>query len=240
MLGAVRTSSHARASAVRARLWVALPLLCGACGTGRAAPRAYDPPLPELVAKNQAAGDPYGGRFPYVDAVAGLPAEGPLLALLETDAGVIHCRLEPETAALTVATFVGLARGLRPYQETPGGPWVTAPFYDGLPWHRAVEGQFVQTGRQGTQENPGFVLQDEISPGAKFDRAGVMALANRGTPHSGAAQFFITSTALPPLNGAYAIFGSCDDHHVIRELERQVRDSSTPTPIIQRVTIRRG
>ncbi len=239
MLGAVRTSSHARASATRAPFWAALALLCSACGLGGSTPRAYDPPLPELVAKNGAAGDPYSGRFPYDEAIAGLPGEGPLLALIETDAGLIHCRLEPETAALTVATFVGLARGLRPFQETPGGPWVTAPFYDGLPWHRAVEGQFVQTGRRGPQESPGFVLQDEISPGAKFDRAGVMALANGGAPHSGAAQFFITSTALPSLNGAYAIFGGCDDHHVIRELERQVRDTRTPTPTILHVTIRR-
>ena len=222
-------------------IWVVLSLLCSACGLGRSSPRPYDPPLPELVAINSEAGDPYSGRFPYDEAVAGLPGEGPLLlALIETDAGLIHCRLEPETAALTVATFVGLARGLRPFQESPDGPWITAPFYDGLPWHRAVEGQFVQTGRRGPHESPGFVLQDEISPGAQFDRAGVMALANRGTPHSGAAQFFITSTALPSLNGAYAIFGSCDDHHIIRELERQVGDPRTPTPTVQRVTIRRG
>jgi len=196
--------------------------------------------MPELVARNQAAGDPYAGRFPYDEAVAGLPGDGPLRVLIDTDSGAIHCRLEPETAALTVATFVGLARGLRPFQEAEGGPWIKAPFYDGLPWHRAVEGQFVQTGRRGDRENPGFDLQDEISPGAKFDRAGVMALANSGAPHSGAAQFFITSDELVHLNGAYAIFGRCEDHHVIRELERRARDTDGPPPRITTVTVSRG
>ena len=105
--------------------------LLGACA-GSHAPRDYDPPIPGLVAENEAAGDPYGGRFPYEEAIADLPGEGPLMAQLETDAGVIHCRLEPETAALTVATFVGLARGLRPFQEEEGGPWITAPYYDEL------------------------------------------------------------------------------------------------------------
>ncbi|MEZ4385563.1 MAG: peptidylprolyl isomerase [Nannocystaceae bacterium] len=214
-------------------------LLASACA-GASAPRAYDPPIPELVAENDAHGDPYGGRFPYEEAVAGLEGEGPLRAVIETDAGTIRCRLEPETAALTVATFVGLARGLRPFQEVEGGPWTTAPYYDGLTWHRAVEGQFVQGGRRGDRENPGFRLQDEISPGAKFDRAGVMAMANNGDPHSGAAQFFLTSNELPHLNGEYAIFGRCEDHHVIRELERRARDTKSAPPTIDRITISRG
>lgn len=234
MLAAVRTSSLA------ARAGAALPaLLLSACA-GASAPRAYDPPIPELVAENEAAGDPYGGRFPYEEAIAGLEGEGPLRAVIETDVGTVRCRLEPETAALTVATFVGLARGLRPFQEVEGGPWITAPYYDGLTWHRATEGQFVQGGRRGDRENPGFRLQDEISPGAKFDRAGVMALANNGSPNSGAAQFFITSNELPHLNGEYAIFGRCEDHHVIRELERRAHDKGSPAPTIERITISRG
>ena len=249
MLAAVRTPSHARTrqgargghvcslGTLPCRLPLLVSLLGACAGTG--GPRDYDPPIPGLVAENEEAGDPYGGRFPYDEAMANLQGEGPLQARIETDAGVIRCRLEPETAALTVANFVGLARGLRPFQEEEGGPWVTAPYYDGLPWHRAIEGQFVQTGRRGSRENPGFDLQDEISPGAKFDRAGVMALANNGSPHSGAAQFFITSDELTHLNGAYAIFGRCEDHHVIRELERRARDKSTPAPTIQTVTIHR-
>ncbi|MCB9706649.1 MAG: peptidylprolyl isomerase [Myxococcales bacterium] len=222
----------------RAPLRVALlALTLGACVSG-GEPRAFDPPIPELVAANEANGDPYGGRFPYEEAIAGLEGEGSLRAVIETDVGTIHCRLEPETAPITVATFVGLARGLRPFQEEEGGPWVTAPFYDGLPWHRAVEGQFVQGGRRGSRENPGFQIQDEISPGAKFDRAGVMGLAHGPERHSGAAQFFLTSSELTSLNGEYTIFGRCEDHHVIRELERRVRGRGEP-PRIVHVTIER-
>ena len=227
MLAAVRTSGSA--------LLLVLTAGCAASG----GPRPFAPPIPALVAANEAAGDPYGGRFPFEEAVAGLPGDGPLLARLDTDAGLIRCRLEPDTAPIAVASFVGLARGLRPFQEMAGGPWTKAPFYDGLPWHRAIEGQFIQTGRRGDQENPGFQLQDEISPGAKFDRAGILALANSG-PQSGAAQFFITSAPLPHLNGAYTIFGACDDEHIVRELERQIRRRPSDPPRLRSVTITRG
>ncbi len=230
MLAAVRTSTRRSAAA--------LALFAGCASVG--APRPFPPPDPELVAANEAAGDPHGGRFSFEEAVAGLEGEGPLTATLETDAGAIRCRLEPDTAPIAVANFIGLARGLRPFQENTGDAWTRAPFYDGLPWHRAVEGQFVQTGRRGDQENPGFRLQDEISPGAKFDRAGILALANNGAPKSSAAQFFITSAPLPHLNGHYTIFGTCDPEHVIRELERRVKANPDAPPRLLKVTIARG
>ena len=214
----------------------------GAClftGCGLAAPRPFAPPVPGVVAANQQAGDPHAGRFPYADAVAGLP-EGPTLrALLDTEAGEIHCRLDPGSAPIAVASFVGLARGLRAFQASPGGPWQTAPFFDGLPFHRAEERQFVQTGRRG-QENAGFRLQDEMSSGHVFDRGGLMALANAGTPHSSSAQFFITTEPLTQLSGKHTVFGACDDEDVVRELERRVLASPEAPPKIRNVTVTRG
>lgn len=214
------------------------PLLClfAACHVG--APRPFAPPVPAVVADNQAAGDPYAGRFPYEDAVAGLP-EGPSLkAVIDTEVGAIHCRLDPSSAPIAVASFVGLARGLRPFQAAEGGPWERAPFFDGLTFHRAVEAQFVQTGRRGERETAGFHLQDEMSSGHTFDRAGLLALANNGAPHSSSAQFFITTEALPHLDGKHTIFGACDDEDVVREVERRILGAQPPK--IRSVTVTRG
>lgn len=219
--------------------WLALSALL-ACASG---PRPFPPPVPAVVAANQAAGDPYSGRFSMEEALAGLPADGPLHATLVTDVGEIRCRLDASSAPLAVATFIGLARGLRPFQAEPGGPWVKQPFYDGLPFHRAIAGQFVQTGRRGAHEDPGFALQDEMSSGHVFDRAGLLALANNGSPHSSAAQFFITTSTLASLDGAHTIFGACDDEDVVREVEKRTlsaTSSGSAPPVLQRVEIRRG
>lgn len=221
--------------------WLIAAVLAG-CQLGGA--RSFPPPEPALEAENRQAGDPHGGRFPLADALAGLPEGEHLEAVIDTDAGVILCALDLDVP-LVVANFVGLARGLRPFQSGPGGPWETAPFYDGLEFHRAVPDQFVQTGRRGESEDPGFHLQDEMSSGHVFDRGGLLALANTGEPHSGAAQFFITTGPLRHLDGKHTIFGTCDDEDVVRELERRIlADSAAPPqpaapPRLRTLTIRR-
>ncbi len=224
---------------VRTR-WICLAsLVVAACRPG--GPRPFAPPVPAVVAANQAAGDPHAGRFSYEEAVAGL-AEGPVLRVeIETDAGMIHCRLDPASAPIAVANFVGLARGLRAFQVAADGPWERGPFYDGVPFHRAEPGQFVQAGRRGERESPGFRLQDEMSIGHAFDRIGLLALANSGAPHSSAAQFFITTApSLGHLNGKHTIFGSCDDEDVVRELERRVLADPRAPPRIRVVRVTRG
>lgn len=217
---------------MRSPLRALLPLAFAACASG---PRPFPAPVPEVAAHNQAAGDPYAGRFPYEEAVAGLPPGERLMATLKTDAGEIHCRLDPSEAPIAVANFVGLARGLRPFQLEPGGPWQTAPYYDGVPFHRVIDGQFVQTGRRA--EGPGFVLQDEMSVGHMFDRPGLLALANTGAPHTSAAEFFITIAPAAQLKGKHTILGSCDSEDVVRELARRAL-AGTP-PLLQSVTITR-
>jgi peptidyl-prolyl cis-trans isomerase A (cyclophilin A) len=188
----------------------------------------FPPEDPLVRADNEMDGDPHLGRFPMEEALAGLGESGEVRARLKTSAGEINCRLLVSSAPLTVANFVGLARGLRPFQDE-GGEWVTAPFYDGLEWHRAISGQFVQTGRRGSFERPGFRIQDERSVGNAFDKAGILAMANDGTPHSAGTQFFVTSEALRDLDGGYTIFGRCQEAWVVRELERQVLDRQRPT-----------
>lgn len=220
-------------------MWRSIFLLLTACSAGLAPGQAATFPAadPELRAANEAMGDPYRGRFPYDEAVAGLGAQGELRAILVTDEGDVACTLQPDHAPLTVANFVGLARGLRPFRGADGA-WNKEPYYDGIPWHRAEDGQFVQTGRRGTLAEGGFFLQDEISVGDSFDRPGVLAMANQGTQGSGSVQFFVTTGAAPQLEGEHTIFGHCDGEAALRRLERRVLAGQQP--MLRRVEIRRG
>lgn len=213
--------------------WGPLPLACA----HQSGPPQLPPPVPELVAANEALGDPFAGRFPLERALAGLPEQGTLHARLVTDEGEIDCTLDLRHAPLSVASFVGLARGLRPFLAEDG-TWHTEPYYVDVPWHRAEEGQFVQTGRRGTLADGGFFVQDEIGYGDSFDRGGVLAMANHGTPHSGSVQFFVTTGPAPHLEGAHTIFGRCDGEAVVRRLERRVARGDAP-PRLQRVDITR-
>ena len=206
-----------------------------ACAGGELRVPALPAAVADLEESNRAGGDPYAGRFPVEEALDGLGEGRRLYAEIATDAGTIHCRLDTNVP-LTLANFVGLARGKRPFLG-PEGAWIRAPYYDGSPWHRAIEDQFVQTGRHGSLDGPGYALQDEMTSGHVFDRGGILAMANRGAAHTAGAQFFITTRALPELKGQYTIFGSCDDEHVVRELESKVIAGETPT--VQTVTISR-
>lgn len=207
-----------------------------ACDSG--APGSFPPEDPTLAAENQAAGDPYSGRFPFAEAVAGLPETGRLQAAIVTDEGVIHCRLHADVAPLSVANFVGLARGLRPFYDAAAKAWVTRPYYDGLTFHRAIERQFVQGGRlDAAGGTVGFRLQDERSIGSAFDKPGVLALANEGRANTSASEFFITTEVLRELDGRYTIIGHCSDPLIVRALEARVLAGEQP--LIETITITR-
>lgn len=201
---------------------------------------SFPPVVAELESANLEAGDPYGGRFPYEEAVAGLGAGQPI-AHLRTDSGELRCTLAFDTAPLAVANFIGLARGLRPFRDADSGEWLTGPYYEGLAWHRVEERQFVQTGLrtsgEGAGASIGFVLQDERSVGDAFVRPGVLALANDNRPHSSAAQFFVTTAELRALDGKYTIIGHCSGQPVVRELERRALLGGDDTPILETIEI---
>ncbi|HLT36369.1 MAG TPA: peptidylprolyl isomerase [Enhygromyxa sp.] len=212
-----------------------LTLILLACDPG--SPGSFPPEDPALAQDNERAGDPHRGRFPFAEAVAGLPESGPLHATIVTDEGEIHCRLFADVAPLSVANFVGLARGLRPFFDPATGAWTTRPYYDGLSFHRAIERQFVQGGRLDDSGSVGFRLQDEISIGSAFDKPGVLALANEGRANSGAAEFFISTAVLRELDGKYTIIGRCDDELIVRAIEARVLAGERP--VIETVTITR-
>ncbi len=165
----------------------------------------------QMRAYARAQGDPLGGTFTLAQALDGLPGRGALWVEMKTTQGNIHCRLFEEQTPLTVANFVGLARGLRPALDNAQAEWTTRPYYDGVPFHRVIPGFVIQggdptgTGRGST----GYVIPDEFVVGLLHADAGMLSMANRG-PGTGGGQFFVTLAPLPHLDGKHTVFGQCD------------------------------
>jgi peptidyl-prolyl cis-trans isomerase A (cyclophilin A) len=198
------------------------------------------PPQMKVAEVPVSPDDPLKGKFSLEDATKDLKGEGKLIATLETEFGDLSCELFEDKAPITVANFVGLARGLRPFKVD--GTWVTRPGYDGSTFHRIVKGFMIQGGDpkgNGTGE-PGYVIPDEIWPGSKHDERGLLCMANRG-PNTNGMQFFITDAAAPHLDRGYTIFGKCGPDKVMETLATQpVKGQSAVTPPkIKKVTIER-
>jgi peptidylprolyl isomerase len=116
--------------------------------------------------------------------------------ILETNRGTIELLLYPDRAPRTVENFLAL---------------VEKGYYDGIIFHRVIPGFMIQggdptgTGRGGSSIW-GKPFADEFHPGLRFDRPGLLAMANSG-PDSNGSQFFITVAATPWLNNRHTIFG---------------------------------
>lgn len=139
-------------------------------------------------------------------AAADLP-DG-LYAEIVTPRGTIVCELTFTRTPVTVTSFVGLAEGTL-------GPAPRKPFFDGLKFHRVVPDFVIQGGDpDGTGKGgPGYTIPDEVQPGLRHDRAGVLSMANNG-PDTNGSQFFITLRESNRLNYLHTVFG-----HVVRGLE---------------------
>ena len=116
-----------------------------------------------------------------------------LEAHMKTSKGMIVLTLFPDEAPVTVANFVNLAN---------------RKFYDNVIFHRVISDFMIQggdptgTGRGG----PGYRFEDEFQSGRKFDKKGLLAMANAG-PGTNGSQFFITHVPTPHLNNHHTIFG---------------------------------
>lgn len=121
---------------------------------------------------------------------------GAITATIQTTQGEIEVKLFPEIAPKAVENFIKLA-------ETH--------YYDNTTFHRVIPGFMIQGGDPagngtGGQSIWGASFEDEVSPQVKFDKAGILAMANRG-PHTNGSQFFITVAPTPWLNQKHTIFG---------------------------------
>ena len=178
-------------------------------------------------------------------ATEGLEGVGPLMVRLETNYGVIEAELFEKRVPRTVANFVGLARGVRPFRDLKTGETVKRPYYDGLTFHRVIPNFMVQGGcPEGTgRGGPGFKIRDEFYPTLKHDAPGILSMANSG-PNTNGSQFFITDAPTAHLDGRHSVFGRVlKGLDVVRRMARApVGASNRPkSPVImKKVTIYRG
>lgn len=133
-------------------------------------------------------------------------------AILHTNLGDISIELFADQAPETVKNFVGLATGTKEYLDPKTGEQTTGNFYDGLGFHRIIDGFMIQGGCPlGTGTGgPGYKFGDEFHPELSFDRPYLLAMANAG-PGTNGSQFFITVVPTPHLNRRHTIFGEVTD-----------------------------
>jgi peptidyl-prolyl cis-trans isomerase A (cyclophilin A) len=168
-----------------------------------------------------------------------------LYATFETSMGNIEVKLFEAQAPKTVANFVGLAEGTKQWKDPGDGQTKQSRFYDGLIFHRVIPDFMIQGGcplGRGTG-GPGYRFEDEIDPGLKFDRPGLLAMANAG-PNTNGSQFFLTEVATTHLTGLHTIFGEVlgDGLDLIKKIARvPAGPGNKPnTPVtIDKVTITR-
>lgn len=148
-----------------------------------------------------------------------------LYATLKTNRGDIVVQLFPNHAPVTVENFVGLAEGTRQWKDASGATRDDR-FYDGLIFHRVIDGFMIQGGcPEGTgMGGPGYQFKDEFHPELQFSKPYLLAMANAG-PGTNGSQFFITVGATPHLNMRHTIFGEVAD-----QSSRDVVDAIAKTP----------
>lgn len=128
---------------------------------------------------------------------------------VETNQGTFEVALRPDIAPKASENFLKHAE---------------EGYYNGVIFHRVIKGFMIQggdptgTGRGGKSiwETP---FEDEVTDSVKFDRPGLLAMANAG-PKTNGSQFFITTAATPWLNKKHTIFGEVvQGYDVIQKIE---------------------
>jgi peptidyl-prolyl cis-trans isomerase A (cyclophilin A) len=177
-------------------------------------------------------------------APSALAQTNDIFADFTTSMGSFTCRLEYAKSPKATANFIGLATGSRAWLDVPTGRVHTNKFYDGLTFHRVIQGFMIQGGSPnglGT-DGPGYALTDELDPSLQFSGPGVLAMANSG-PNSSGSQFFLTVTNTPWLNGGYTIFGQVVAGQSVVDAINQVATDANNKPltnvVIQSIGIRR-
>ena len=125
-------------------------------------------------------------------------AQNPIITFEMENGNIMKAELYPEIAPNTVRNFISL---------------VSSGFYDGLIFHRVINGFMIQGGDpEGTgMGGPGYSIKGEFAQNGFANdlrhSAGVLSMARSMMPDSAGSQFFIMHKNAPHLDGAYAAFG---------------------------------
>ena len=149
-----------------------------------------------------------------------------LTATFKTNQGDFKIKLFADKTPRTVSNFTNL---------------VKAGFYNGLAFHRIIEGFMIQGGcPEGTGTGgPGYRFKDEFTD-LKHHKPGILSMANAG-PNTNGSQFFITLVPTPHLNGAHTVFGEVvegwDNVDKIGKCKTDHRDRPTDEICIERIDL---
>jgi peptidyl-prolyl cis-trans isomerase A (cyclophilin A) len=149
----------------------------------------------------------------------------PVFATFVTTEGTFKARLFDLEAPKTVENFVGLAEGTKDWTDPRSNQKVRQPYYDGVIFHRVIDGFMIQGGDPLGQGigGPGYTFADEFHPKARHSKAGMLSMANRG-PNTNGGQFFITLAPTPHLDDRHSVFGE-----VVEGMDVVRKIGSTPT-----------
>jgi cyclophilin family peptidyl-prolyl cis-trans isomerase len=146
---------------------------------------------------------------------------------LETSVGDVHVKLMPDVAPMHVSSTIYLT---------------LLGFYDGISFHRVINGFMAQGGcpytitdpaRAGTG-GPAYKFAGEFKPGVTHNKPGLLSMANAG-PGTDGSQFFLTFVPTPHLDGKHTIFGEvlADTMPTVKELEKRgSRSGNTTEPLL--------
>jgi peptidylprolyl isomerase len=142
------------------------------------------------------------------------------VVVFETNLGNVEITLMSDIAPKTCENFIGL---------------VNKEFYNGITFHRIIKNFMIQGGDPtgtgaGGQSIWGKPFGDECVSSVKFDKPGLLAMANRG-PNTNGSQFFITTAATPWLNMKHTIFGQVTEGYDIVKKMESVKTGLNDKPI---------
>lgn len=151
------------------------------------------------------------------------------MAVFKTNQGTFEVELFEDKAPITTKNFIDLSE---------------KGFYDGVIFHRVIDGFMIQGGDPtGTgMGGPGYTIEDEFREDLTFAGEGILAMANTGMPHTGGSQFFITLDKTPWLNGKHTIFGKVtkgmDVVKKIGHVKTDFQDRPLEKVVIEKIEIR--
>jgi cyclophilin family peptidyl-prolyl cis-trans isomerase len=147
--------------------------------------------------------------------------------IFETSMGTFKAEIYEDKAPLTAKNFLTLSE---------------KGFYNGLTFHRVIDGFMIQGGdpKGNGTGGPGYTIADEFSKDLRHSAEGILSMANAG-PNTGGSQFFITLVPTPWLDDKHAVFGhvveGMDIVHAIGKAKTGPNDRPVMPVTITKITV---